>query len=329
MQYSGAITPLFRSAQPKMSRFLSWSHRVAAAAALLVVTAGACNVKKFTSDTTAKNLEFGSVAMDREADLEFARHAFPASLKTLETFLVSSPENRSLLLLLARGYNAYAFGIIEADLERAQLDGPDEAVESLTRRAEIHYLRAREYGWRLLTRPKLEEAARKGDLETLAAELARLEPKDAPGLFWTVYGWASAINLAKDDSAMMTGLPVIEQLANRVYELDPHYNAGAPYIMLGVYHSSKPPALGGDPKLAKRYFDEGMAEHGQENLLVPYLYARFYAPMVQDRKLFDAMIAKVAAADVTAHPDLRLTNEIARDRARFWASRVDELILSE
>jgi hypothetical protein len=312
-----------------MSRFLPWAHRVFVAAALLAVTSSACNVKKFTSDTTAKNLEFGSVAMDREADLEFARYAFPASLKTLETFLVSSPENRSLLLLLARGYNAYAFGIIEADLERAELDGTDEAVDQLTRRAEIHYLRAREYGWRLLARPKLQEAATKGDLDGLAAELAKLEAKDTPGLFWTVYGWASAVNLAKDDSDMMTGLPQIEQMMNRAYELDPHYNAGAPYALLGVYHSSKPPALGGDPKVAKRYFDEGMAEHGDENLLLPYLYARFYAPMVQDQKLFDAMIAKVASADVTAHPELRLTNEIARDRARFWAIRVDELILPE
>jgi hypothetical protein len=311
-----------------MSRILPWAHRVAAAAALVVVTASACNVKKFTADTTAKNLEFGSVAMDREADLEFARYAFPASLKTIETFLVSSPENRSLLLLLARGYNAYAFGIIEADLEKATLDGPDEAVDALSRRAKIHYLRAREYGFRWLDRPTLEEAARKGELETLAAELAELEEKHAPGLFWAAYGWASAVNLSKDDSEMMAGLPAIELLMNRVYELDPHYNAGAPYALLGVYHSSKPPALGGDPKVAKRYFDEGLAAHG-ENLLLPYLYARFYAPMVQDRKLFDSMIAKVATADVTAHPDLRLTNEIARDRARFWAARVDELILSD
>jgi TRAP transporter T-component len=312
-----------------MSRIVTWAHRVAAAGALVVVAAGACNVKKFTADTTAKNLEYGSVAMDREADLEFARYAFPASLKTLETFLVASPSNRSLLLLLARGYNAYAFGIIEADLERAQLDGSDEVVEQLSRRAEIHYLRGREYGFRWLARPKLEAAAREGDREALAAELERLRPEDAPGLFWAVYGWASAVNLAKDDSAMMTGLPVIELMMNRVYALDPHYNAGAPYAMLGVYHASKPPALGGDPKQAKGYFDEGMAAHGKENLLLPYLYARFYAPMVQDRKLFDAMIAKVAKADVTAYPDLRLTNEIARDRARFWAANVDEIILSE
>ncbi len=312
-----------------MSSIATWTYRIAAAAALVLFGASGCNVKKFTADTTAKNLEFGSVAMDREADLEFARYAFPASLKTIETFLVSSPENRSLLLLLARGYNAYAFGIIEADLEHALLDGPEEAVESLSRRARIHYLRGREYGFRWLDRPKLKAAALEGDLEALDAELATLKAADTPGLFWAVYGWASAVNLAKDDSEMMTGLTPIEHIMNRVYELDPDYEAGAPYALLGVYHASKPPALGGDPEKAKGYFDAGMAAHGDENLLLPYLYARFYAPMVQDQALFDAMIAKVANADVAAHPDLRLTNEIARDRARFWAKHVDEIILPE
>ncbi|MCA9707970.1 MAG: hypothetical protein KDK70_19110 [Myxococcales bacterium] len=311
-----------------MSRLTSWALGLAAAGALLALAPAGCNVKKFTADTTAKNLEYGSVAMDREADLEFARYAFPASLKTIETFLVSSPENRSLLLLLARGYNAYAFGIVEADLERAQLDGPEESVQQLSRRAMIHYLRGREYGFRWLGRPALQEAAQKGDLEAVDAQLAKLKAADAPGLFWAVYGWASAVNLAKDDPEMMSGLPVIERMMNRAFELDPDYNAGAPYALLGVYHASKPPALGGEPKTAKGYFDRGLKAHG-ENLLLPYLYARFYAPMVQDRKLFDAMIAKVAQADVTAHPDLRLTNEIARDRARFWAAHVDEIILSE
>lgn len=311
-----------------MSRIVPWAHRVAVAALVVVATSG-CNVKKFTANTTAKNLEHGSVAMDREADLEFARDAFPASLKTIETFLVSAPDNRSLLLLLARGYNAYAFGFVESDLERAVLDGTEEQVQSLSRRAKIHYLRGREYGFRWLDRPELEAAARSGDLQALDAELAKLKPEHAPGLFWTVYGWASAVNLAKDDPEMMAGLPVIERLMNRVYELDPDYNAGAPYALLGVYHASKPPALGGEPEKAKTYFDEGMASHGKANLLLPYLYARFYAPMVQDRALFDAMVAKVAEADVTIHPELRLTNEIARDRARFWAAHVDEIILSE
>ena len=87
--------------------------------------------------------------------------------------------------------------------------------------------------------------------------------------------------------------------------------------------------FGGKPELSKEFFERAMASHGDSNLLVPFLYARFYCPQVQDRELFDSLMAKIAAADLTVHPEMRLTNEIARDRARFWAAHVDEIILEE
>lgn len=285
-----------------------------------------CNLNRFTADTTSGMLEYGSVAMDREADLEFAKSAFPASLKTLETFLVSSPENASLLLLLARGYNSYAFGIIEGDLDRAKMTGPEERIEDLTRRAKIHYLRGSAYGFRLLGKPALEKAARTDDWETLDKELAALKKEDMPGLFWAAYGWASTINLALDDPDLVGGLPAVERLMARALELDPDYNEGAPYLFHGVLHASRPQAFGGDPSKSKEYFEQAMRTHGQSNLLVPFLYARFYCVQTQDRKLFDELMGKIAGADLSQYPDQRLMNEIARDRARFWAANVDEII---
>lgn len=309
----------------------AWIRSVAAsAAAATVLLAGSgCNFNRIAANSTSGLLLYGSVAMDREADIEFARYAFPASLKTVETFLVNSPDNENLLLLLARGYNSYAFGILEGDLDRARVSGSFEQAEALARRAKIHYLRGREYGFRLLNRPALEKAAKGDDLEALDAELAALKPDQAPGLFWAAYGWSSAINLAKDDASMLTSLPVIEKMMARMVELDEGYNGGAPLLFHGVYHAAKPKMFGGKPELSKEFFERAMASHGETNLLVPFLFARFYCPLVQDRKLFDELLNKVAAADVTAHPEMRLTNEIARDRARFWATHVDEIIVDE
>ncbi|MEM6993469.1 MAG: TRAP transporter TatT component family protein [Myxococcota bacterium] len=288
-----------------------------------------CNLNRITANSTSGMLAYGSIAMDREADVEFARYAFPASLKTLETFLVNSPENENLLLLLARGYSSYAFAILEHDLDVAHHTGPDELVDSLERRAKIHYLRGREYGFRLLNRPALEEAARNDDYETLDKELAALSEKDAPGLFWAAYGWSSAINLAKDDASMLTALGTIERLMARMVELDEDYNGGAPLLFHGVYHSAKPAMFGGKPELSKEFFDRAMASHGDSNLLVPFLYARFYCPQVQDRALFDELMGKISAADLTAHPNMRLNNEVARQRAMYWTKHVDEIILEE
>lgn len=292
----------------------------------LVGGAAGCKIEKFTADTTSKMLIEGSAALDREADVEFARAAFPASLKTLETFLVNSPQNENLLLLLARGYNSYAFGFLEGDLERATIEGPESAVEKLTRRATLHYLRGSEYAFRLLGDADLQRAAQEGDLETLDARLAALDEKDAPALFWAGYGWASAINLSKNDPDLVAALPAVERIMKRAYELGPDYNGGAPIVFHGVYHASRPVMFGGKPDEAKRYFDEAMAKHGDENLLIPFLYARYYAVQMQDRTLFDQLMARVEQGDVLAHPELRLNNEIARERAAFWMQHVDEII---
>jgi hypothetical protein len=296
-------------------------------ATVAAALAGGCNLNRFTVNTTSGVLDYGSVAMDREADLEFARLAFPASLKTLETFLISAPDNRAILLLLARGYNSYAFGFVEGDLERAKLVGPEERISELERNAKIHYLRGSEYGFRWLNKPELRKAAETDDVDKLEAELKKLKKDDMPGLFWAAYGWASAINLALDDPDMVASLGVVEKLMGRVLELTPDYNAGAPWLFHGVLHASRPVAFGGDPEKSKGYFESAMKEHGTTNLLVPFLYARFYCVQTQNKKLFDELVGKVLTADFSKHPDNRLMNEIARDRARFWAAHVDEVIM--
>lgn len=307
----------------------SGAARAALAAIALVSASGACNLNKLTANATSGMLLQGSVAIDRESDLQLAEDAFPASLKTLETFLVSSPENEALLLLLARGYNSYAFAFLEGALDQAEIDGSDAEVDALERRAKLHYLRGSEYGFRLLDRPALQQAARKGDMKALDAELARLDEDDVPGLFWATYGWASAINLAKDDAAALTGLGSIERMLKRVIDLDPDYNAGTPLVFQAVYLVSRPAAFGGKPAEAKQWFDRAMQRWGDRNLLVPFLYARFYCPAVQDAALFDELLGKVLAADPTRHPDLRLNNEVARERARFWRHHADDLILPQ
>ncbi len=310
-----------------MSGFLAFSGSRSGRVLALAAALSACNLNKLTANATSGMLEFGAVAMDRESDLEFARGAFPASLKTLETFLISSPENESLLLLLARGYNSYAFAILEGDLEVARLHGTTEHVDELTRRAKIHYMRGREYGFGLLARPALRKAAESGDMAKLDAELATLKKKNVAGLFWATYGWLSTINLSKDDADALRGLTAIEHMLARVLQLDPDYNAGSPLVMQAVYLASRPVVFGGKPAEAKKYFEQAMTKWGDRNLIVPYLYARFYCPEVQDRKCFDALIHKVLATDVAAEPDLRLNNEVARARGRFWKEHVDRIIL--
>jgi hypothetical protein len=307
-------------------RIVSGLVALALASHLCLLGAG-CNTRKMAADMTAPVLLEGAIAMDGEADLMLAREAFPATLKTIESFLVSSPDNQDLLLLLARGYNSYAFGFIEGDLERAQIDGTEEGVQRLTRRAVLHYLRGRDYALRLLDRPRLEKAVLEGDLDKLSKILARLDEDEVPALFWATYGWGSAANLAQGDVELMACLPSIERMMDRVIDLGPGYAAGLPLAFQGVYYASKPKIAGGDPEKARAFFEQAMEDHGDANLLIPYLYGRYVGTQTQDRAHFDKMMKKVLEADLREHPALRLTNEVARERARFWAARADQLIL--
>lgn len=299
---------------------------VATAVAAGVASLSGCSLEQMTIKQTVDVMAEGSVAMDREKDPVFAREALPASLKTFETLLVNDPDNERLLELLAEGYFSYAFGFVEYDLAEAQVEvAPEERIERLQERAVLHYLRARDYGFRLLDRPKLEEAAMQPDLEVVQSQLKKVGREDVPGLFWAAYGWGSAINLSQQDPDLVAGLPVVEAMMERVAELDPTYYDSGVHTFFGVYYASRPKMAGGSPEKAKKHFEKAMEQHGDRNLMIPFLYGRYYGAQTQNRELFDRMMKKVAEADLSKHPDRRLNNEIARKRASLWSEHADEL----
>lgn len=296
------------------------------AGGLVLMTSSACSMNKLAVNLTAPALEEGMVAFDRDRDLQFSRDAFPGDLRTVEILLASSPKNKHLLFVLARGFNAFSL-ILEQDLDRARISGSEQEVDKLSRRAAIHYLNARDYAFRWLDKPELHAAAMKGDLASLTAELQKLKKRDVGPVFWALFGWASAINLSQNDPAMVGSLPVIEKLIARVVELDPDYENGLPLLFQGVYYASRPPMFGGDPEKSEKNFQRAMHFHGKGNLLIPYMYARFLTPLSQNRKLFDELLNQVLTTDLNAYPNTRLTNELARSMALFWQSHADELFL--
>jgi hypothetical protein len=143
-----------------------------------------CDLQRLTVNQTADVLFQGSVALDREADPQFAREAMPASLKTLETFLASAPDNEKLLEMLARGYYSYSFAFLEGDLERARTYmAEEEEIKLISSRAVGFYLRARDYGFDLVGSDAFRTAALAGDEAKIKSELKKLKKGHAAGLF--------------------------------------------------------------------------------------------------------------------------------------------------
>jgi hypothetical protein len=268
----------------------------------------------------------GMEAFYREGDLILAEQALASNGKLLEVFLQASPENHVLLLQAAQAFGAYAFAFVEDKIEAHRDDRELSLLH--TERARRLYLRGRDYGLRLLTlRAEPFVQALTADLPTFQTALRHFQEGDVPALFWTAYAWAGYINWSRDRPRAMAELPRVEAMMRRVLELQEGYFHASPHLFFGVYYASRSKELGGSPSQAKLHLDRALALTEGKFLLVRLFIAYPYAVQVQDRRLFTSMLQAILDAPEDLFPEQRLSNEIAKARARFLLRRIDELFL--
>ncbi|HKA88531.1 MAG TPA: TRAP transporter TatT component family protein [Haliangiales bacterium] len=283
----------------------------------------ACNMTKFTANTTSKVIEVASNALNQENDIELAREAAPGSLKTIEGFLMASPENEIFLATLAEGYCNYTFGFIESDVEEARWAGKSELEAKLTARATNLYLRCMNYGLKLLGDGWDKDIH--GDLRAFESRVRNAKADHVKGMFWTALGLASAINLNKDDIDMVAYLPKAKILLERVVALDPNFNYGLGHMALGMLAASLPKALGGDPEGARKHFDSAMAATSGKFLIPKVMMGITLGTQSGDRKFFHDTLVQVLATSPAVFPDQRLGNELAHVKAKRYLAHEKEL----
>jgi hypothetical protein len=295
----------------------------------LIGCAGAVN--RFTVNSTAPVIKAGSAAIDAEGDPQFAREAVPASLKTVESFLVTSPDNTDLLETLAQGYAQFTFGFLEDDLEKMGLEQDSPARQALVDRATYFYDKALAYAVHLAA---LEDARFpdliKGEATAFENAIAGKKSKfngadDAPALYWAGLALGSGINLHKDDMDRIADLPKAIALLERAHTLAPRYFNHGAALSLGVVYASQGKAMGGNPERSKQMFEEVITATGGRYLMARVLFARFYATVTQDRPLFEKTLKEVLATPVTIWPEQRLANTLAHRRAARYLAQVEDL----
>ena len=295
-------------------------------AAVIVLAGAGCDLKAFTVSTTAPVLKVASDSFAAESDVQLAREAAPAQLKTVEGFLQSSPKNRDLLQVLAQGYVEYPFGFLEDDLE-AMPDDSKHAAErdALAARATELYDRSQMYAVRLLeTEDKHFPEMFHKDVASAESAAKKLDKDAAPGLLFTGLALASAINLNRNDLARVVELPKAIALIKRSHELAPKfYNAGAA-MTLGIIYCSQGKAIGGDPDLGEKFFKEAIDANQGKYLMPRVMYARFYAVITQKRDLFEQTLKDVIAAPHDILPSQRLPNELAKRRAARYLAHAED-----
>ena len=255
-------------------------------------------------------LDYGFEAFNEESDLRIAGEALSSNLKLLEALIKGDPENAQLLLLASQGYSAYALAFAENDSAE---------------RAQMFYLRGRDYGLRILTQNAKFKAALDGDAATFQQALQSFSKDDVPAVFWTAFGWGAYVNLARTDLEALAAIPQINAMMEFVLQHNPSYYYGGAHLFFGSIIASTPVALGGKPERAKEHFEKALAVNGGKFLMSYVYYAGTYAVQVQDKKLFESLLDKVDEAPVDILPAARLPNAVAKKKAALLRTHMNEL----
>lgn len=298
-----------------------------------VVTLVSCDMGKITVNTTSKVLERAQPSLQMEADYELARQAIPGALKTVEGFWVVVPDNERLIKILTEGYCNYGTGFVEDDWEEAVLAKNREA-------AEYHNARATRIFTRCLNYALMSLGSRwKKDLFGTSEQVAKLVKDtgrgDRTAMMFAGLALGSIINHNLTRIEMIAHLETVEAIMNRVLELDksdPPSNIqhrALPYVALGMLHSARPKALGGDPVKARAAFEKALEltaapDKSDRFLLARTLMAYRVGKQTNDRKFYHEQLKRVINTPASVWPEQRLANEVAHRKARRYLVREKE-----
>jgi predicted anti-sigma-YlaC factor YlaD len=294
---------------------------------LLLLSSGCASIRNAVTGNMSESLATSAaLSFAREDDPVLAAEAMPFALKTLDMLALQSPKNPDVLLAAATAYIQYSNAFL--DWEARKMEEADFATAELLRaRAANLYRRGRDYAIAAL-------ALRHPDpMNNLLTDpepfLARMTSPDIPALYWLGAGWASLIAAAPSDMEEMTRLPLVEKIMRTAYALDPHFNRGALHEFFLLYDGSRSPAMGGDAHRAEQYFDRAVAASGG-TLASPYVsLATTVAIQQQDDARFRSLLEQAIAIDLDTHPDQRLANTIAREKATWYLQHIDQFFVLE
>jgi hypothetical protein len=290
-------------------------------AALALCSTGC--IKKMILDGTIEGTRTASAAFDTIGDYELARTAAQAGLVQFEGFHKLGPDNEDALFLLTKGWAGYAYGFAEDELEMAEDQNDDDLANYHRLRAKMAYDRAVFYGLELL-RHKAEgfEAAKKNN-DTFQKWLTSnfTDKEDAEKMFWLGYAWMARVGVMLGGDPEVGGALIAElfvgvDMMRHSVKLDESYEHYSGLIALGAY-GVRPMSPASEHEEAKKHFETALAATQRKNLMVQFNYATKYACALNDKALYEKLLNEVLAAE-DPDPQQRLTNAIAKRRARRW-----------
>ncbi len=283
--------------------------------------------------STSKILQRAQPSLQMEADYELARMAIPGALKTVEGFWVAGPPadaRERLERILTEGYCQYGTGFVEDDWEVAKFAKDLPAIEYHNNRSTNIFTRCLNFSLKLLGKRWQKEIFESPDV------VAKLLKDTGKGQrFQLMFAGAALGGLVNHNLTrveMISYLGTVQGIMERVIEIDvksgaPSNKAHAalPHLALGMIHSARGKAMGGDPEKAKASFEMALKITDDKFLLARTLMAYRVGLQTNDQKFFHDQLVKVLETPPSVWPEQRLANEIAHRKARRYLSHEKEL----
>jgi hypothetical protein len=292
------------------------------------VSVWGCAPRQFLVSEVADMVAEGISAFEEEDDLYLVEKALPANIKLLEILLKNNPENRTLLILLARLYGSYAFAFFEGKLEKATLTddtfggaSDQSGVPSLSSAASRYYEKGMAFALSALAVRHGSDTDALKKVSLWDSFFERLSREDVPALFWYAFNLGSYVNLNRQNVQAISQASLMERAMRRVIELDADYFYGIAHLFLFIHYASRPPMMGGNMDKAEFHYHALLKSAGSDFLLGDVYYARFYLTRVQNRKAYEETLMRVLQSPP---PDTcRLYNKIATLKAEVYLNAAD------
>ena len=248
----------------------------------------------------------GAAVLNQD-DPELVRDGLPTLMLTMDSMIEGSPDNPQLL---AAGANLYAIygGLFDIDEGRAL---------KLT-------ARARRYGLKAMCETYEPSCAWPGmTYDEFVATLDGVGPKHADILY--SYGFASLsfLQARTSDYDTIAEFPLIQALFDHYLNISGDEVNSSVYTFMGTMHALRPPSLGGEPELAREFFEKAIAESGGHDLGAKVAYAKGYAKLLYERELHDRLLNEVLDADPNQNGFV-LTNVMAQKEAAALLAEADD-----
>ncbi len=235
--------------------------------------------------STLKILKRANEVAAHEADLQLAREALPAGIFQLAAFAKAYPDEPAFAEMHTESLCQYAAAFVFDDWEDASLGARDPAPIAARLQLLLH--------------------------ECAMANTPANTPNNMRWLATT-----DALLIAIDPVHNLGKLPATIATLEKTIAVAPGEHEADSEMLLGTLRAAMSPLFHGPDGGAE--FDAAKKQLGEGALLVDVMFARSVAVARKDRALFEARLHHVLEADPARWPERRLSNELARQKARRY-----------